>query len=149
MKIVDYRKGTTFECQCAYRGRIVDGRPWLDSFGITKELASIYGRKPENIVTARGTIVEEDVIVSNLMKYGSQYDTNSHEYFGWVDFEDDGTFDLRMIYGNIKLYVICFPSGPDINRLYSNEVRDTVTWEVIHQPGDRRGMTIKLVFEIL
>ena len=149
MKISSYKKGTTFECLCAHKGVVKDGRPFLDSFGIIPKFASMYGRKPEDIVTVRGTIIEEDIIVKELMKHDSPYDSNAHDYFGWIDFEDDGSYNLRMIYGNIKLYYMCFPNGPDIGRFYCNDVEDIKTWKIIHKAGDRRGMTVRLEFEII
>ena len=145
----NYTKGTTFVCQCAHTGRIVDGRPYFDSFQITKEHAGIFGRKPEDVVTVRGTIIEEDVLVGELMKHDSTYDSNAHDYFGWIDFEDDGTYTLHMIYGNIKMYFVCFPYGPDCRRFYSKDVTDIDTHKIIHKAGDRRGMTVRLEFEMI
>ena len=148
MKIPDYRKGTTFECQCAHTGRTIDDKPYFDSFGISEQHAMIFGRKAENIVTVRGTIIEEDVNVEGLLRNPS-YDENAHDYFGWIDFEDDESYNIRLIYGNIKSYFICFPGGPDSRRFYSTDVMDYNTEKIIHKAGDRRGMSVRLSFELI
>ncbi len=144
MKIQDYKVGTTFEENCVVINR-KDGTKFYNHFGIIERFASIYGDKPEDIIKVRATIIEEDVVVKDLIASG--YDLNTQEYFAWIDFENDGTYNIRLIYGNIKLYIICFPYGPDIERFYNHESRDIKTHKVIHKPGDRRGMTVKLKIE--
>ena len=115
MVITDYKVGTVFETTCAAKHG-EDGRPFYDSFGIDAEFCWMRARKPEEIRNVRCTIIEEDVLVNELMKRGSDYDTNKVDYFGWIDFQEDGTLDIRMIYGNIKLYYMCFSSSPDTGR---------------------------------
>ena len=61
MKINDYKVGTSFEINCAKQKHIRTGETIYDSFGINKNLAYMWGRKPEDVVKARCTIIEEDV----------------------------------------------------------------------------------------
>ena len=143
MKISNYKVGTKFEILCASR-YIREDKPFYDSFGISKEHAQIFGRKPEEIVAVECTIIEEDIIVGDLLKHDSPYNDNKVDYFAWIEFEEDGTYDIRMIYGNIKLYCICFPGGPDVLRFWSSDSYDVINNIYNHRKGDRRGMTVRL-----
>ena len=100
MLISDYHIGTTFEMTCATR-HVKEGRPFYDSFGISKEHTYMFGRKPEEVRNVRLTIIEEDVLVNDLMR-SPDYNENQVDYFGWIQFKEDDTLDIRMIYGNIK-----------------------------------------------
>lgn len=143
MKINNYKVGTKFETLCASR-YVREEKPFYDSFGISKEHAQYFGRKSEEIVKVECTIIEEDVIVGDLFKHDSPYDDNKVDYFAWIEFEEDGSYDIRMIYGNIKLYFICFPGGPDVCRFWSSDSYDVMKNVYNHKKGDRRGMTVRL-----
>ena len=104
-------------------------------------------RKPEEIRKVKCTIIEEDVLVNELMKRGSDYDTNKVDYFGWIEFQEDGTFEIRMIYGNIKLYYMCFSSSPDTGRFYYEDSVVYIHGNCRWHAGDRRGMTVRLKVE--
>ena len=71
MIIPDYKVGTAFETTCAAK-HVEDGRPFYDSFGIDAEFCWMRARKPEEIRKVKCTIIEEDVLVSELMKHGSE-----------------------------------------------------------------------------
>ena len=146
MVITDYRVGTVFETTCATK-HAKDERPFYDSFGIDAEFCWTLARKPEEIRNVRCTIIEEDVLVNELMKRSSDYDTNKVDYFGWIEFQEDGTLDIRMIYGNIKLYYMCFSSSPDIGRFYSKDSVVDIHGNYRWHAGDRRGMTVRLKVE--
>ena len=146
MVITDYRVGTVFETTCATK-YAKDERPFYDNFGIDAEFCWTRARKPEEIRKVKCTIIEEDVLVNELMKHGSDYDTNKVDYFGWIDFQEDGTFDIRMIYGNIKLYYMCFSSSPDTGRFYSKDSVVDIHGNYRWHAGDRRGMTVRLKVE--
>ena len=155
MKINDYKVGYSFEIDCTKSYRKVSGESTeqiiYDSFNICKEHASIWGRKPEDIVKVKATIIEEDVIIKNLLKRDSGYDTNQVDYFGWIDFEHNKPTRINMIYPNIKQYFVCFPYGPDVNRFWGyDSVKfdyDTGKKTIDHLNGDRRGMTVRLKIE--
>lgn len=146
MIIPDYRVGTVFETTCATK-HVEDERPFYDSFGIDDEFCWTRARKPEEIRNVKCTIIEEDVLVNELIKRDSDYDTNKVDYFGWVEFQEDRTFDIRMIYGNIKLYSMCFPSSPDTYRFYSEDSVVDIHGNYRWHAGDRRGMTVRLKVE--
>ena len=97
----------------------------------------------------KATIIDEDVIISNLFKKDSGYDENQVDYFGWIDFEHDEPTRIGMIYGNIKQYFICFPDGPDACRFWwFDSIRNNFDEKTVdHLAGDRRGMTVRLKIE--
>lgn len=147
MKIKDYKIGTTFEIGCVKDTS--DGGEYFCCFGITPASACVFAREPEDVIKVKGTIIEEDIIVEELYKKGSTYDDNQTDYFAWIEREDDGTYDIGLFQPNIKLYFMCFPSGPDILRFWSfdSNSMDYNTGKCLHKKGDRRGMTVKLKFE--
>ena len=147
MKIEDYRKGSSFVTTCTKTLNSNTGEPYYRDFGIFREYARIWGRKPEDIIDVRLTIIEEDVIVGDLYKRESGYDVNSTDYFGLIQFQDDGSLDISMIYGNIKLYFMCFPYCPDTLRFWDSDMRNPMTYEIEHRSGDRRAMTVRLKIE--
>lgn len=155
MKINDYKVGYSFEIYCTKHCRKVGGELTeqiiYDSFDIKKEHAYLWGRKPEDIVKVKATIIEEDVIVGDLFKKNSDYDKNQIDYFGWIDFEHDKAVKISMIYPNIKLYFVCFPCGPDVIRFWDyDSVKfdyDNGQKNIDHLAGDRRGMTVRLKIE--
>ena len=108
MIIGDYKVGTSFEINCTKRQHIRTGEIIYDSFGIVENLAYMWGRKPEDIVKVKCTIIEEDVLLREKFK-DDNYDDNSTDYFGLITWEDDGTLKIGLIYPNIKLYNMCFP----------------------------------------
>ena len=152
MKIQDYKVGYSFEIYCAKSYRRINGELTeqiiYDSFDIKKEHAYMWARKPEDIIKVKATIIEEDVIVGNIFKRDSGYDTNQVDYFGWIDFEHNEPVSISMIYPNIKQYFVCFPDGPDSNRFWKfDHIKfdyDTGDKTVEHLAGDRRGMTVRL-----
>ena len=155
MKINDYKVGYSFEIDCAKSFRKINGEPTgqiiYDSFGIMENHAYMWARKPEDIIKVKATIIEEDVIVGDLFKKDSGYDTNQVDYFGWINFEHNEPVNISMIYPNIKQYFVCFPDGPDTNRFWKfdsiNVNYDTGEKTVEHLTGDRRGMTVRLKIE--
>lgn len=155
MKINDYKVGYSFEIDCAKSFRKINGEPTrqiiYDSFGIMKNHAYMWARKPEDIIKVKATIIEEDVIINKIFKKDSGYDTNQVDYFGWVDFEHNEPVNISMIYPNIKQYFVCFPDGPDAGRFWKfdsiNVNYDTGEKTVEHLAGDRRGMTVRLKIE--
>ena len=155
MKITDYKVGYSFEIDCAKSFKKINGEPTeqiiYDSFDIMKEHAYMWARNPEDIVKVKATIIEEDVIVDDLLKRNSSYDTNQVDYFGWIDFEYNNPVRISMIYPNIKQYFMCFPNGPDVNRFWKYDSikfdYDTYEKTIDHLSGDRRGMTVRLKIE--
>lgn len=147
MKIEDYRKGTSVETTCTKILNNNTGEPYYRDFGICRDHAHIWGRKPEDVIDVRLTIIDEDVIVGDLCLIDSEYDVNSTDYFGLIRFQDDGTLDISLIYGNIKLYFMCFAYNPDTLRFWDEEIRNPMTHEIEHRPGDRRAMTVRLKIE--
>jgi len=142
MKISDYKVGTSFEITCAKVKRKKEGKEIdeyiYDSFEINKDHAYLWGRKPEQIIKVKATIIEEDVLISQLYKYNSGYNCNQIDYFGWISFEDSGELKIGLIYQNIKLYFICFPYGPDAGRFWDQDLKDFKTNEIIRHAGDRK-----------
>lgn len=145
MKINDYKKGTEFEITCVRYNHPEYGLIYK-SFQINKEHANIWGEKSENVITVKAIIVDEDVIIEDLMKDKS-YDDNCVDYFGLVDFNDDVTYDIGLIYPNIKQYFVCFAYGPSATRFWSFDNKDIDTGEYYHKKGDRRSMTVRLKIE--
>ena len=146
MLISDYHIGTIFETTCASR-YVKEGCPFYDSFGISKEHTYMFARKPEEVRNVRLTIIEEDVLVNDLMR-SPNYNENQVDYFGRIQFKEDGTLDIRMIYGNIKLYFMCFPYTPDAIRFHENDAPlDITTGKRAWLAGDRNGMSVRLKVE--
>jgi len=147
MKISDYKVGTTFEITCTKRYREDKKEFVYDSFGINKKFASIYGKNPEDVITVKCTIIEEDVIVDDLMKCNSDYDTNSLDYFAYIDGFEDNDLNISLIYANVKLYFMCFPYGPDSLRFWNYDQLDSDFETYLYHKGDRRAMTVRLKIE--
>lgn len=150
MKISDYKVGTEFEITCAkvnkrLHGEIIPNEYIYDSFGISQEHPYVWARKPEEVIKVKCTIIEEDVVIADIYK-NKDYDSNCIDYFGFILFKDDGTFDISMIYPNIKTYSICFPYGADAERFWSQDIKIN---EVVHHAGDRRAMSVRLKVEPL
>lgn len=137
MEIKDYKVGTSFEITCSKEKHRAsgkeDGKYYYQNFGIVKEHASIWGANPENVITVKATIIEEDVMCQKLM-VDKNYDNNSIDYFGRISF-DEGKMDIHIIYPNIKQYFICFPYGTDVG-LFDKE-------------GNRKEMNVRLKIEEL
>jgi len=147
MKINDYKVGTTFEITCA-KHYCEDKKEFVyDSFGILKEHAYMWGRKPEDVIKVKTTIIEEDVIVDDLMKYNSTYNTNSLDYFGHITGFEKNELDISLIYANIKVYFMCFPYGPDTIRFWNYDQLDDDFKTYLWHNGDRRAMTVRLKIE--
>ena len=147
MKINDYKVGTTFEITCTKSIKPQTNEIVYDSFCINKKYASIYGRKPEDVITVKCTIIEEDVIINDLMPRNSNYDTNSIDYFGWIDMENKNDYNISLIYANIKLYFVCFAYGPDAGRFWQFDRLSDDNKTYLFRKGDRRGMTVRLKIE--
>lgn len=145
MKISNYKVGTTFDTTCTLHSIKKGGVPLYINFFISRKFARSFGEKPENVIDVRCTIIEEDVIVNDLMT-DPNYDANTCEYFAHVTFDDDGTYDIGLIYGNIKLYFMCFPYTPDNERFYHHDIGDC-KGNIIHKVGDRKSMTVRLKVE--
>jgi hypothetical protein len=146
MKIPDYKVGTTFETTCTLQSIQKGGIPFYNNFFISRTFAkSIFGKNPEDVIDVRCTITEEDVLINDLIK-DPKYDNNTCEYFAHITFEDDGTYNISLIYGNIKLYFMCFPYTPDAERFYSHEFKD-LNGNIIHKIGDRKSMSVRLKVE--
>ena len=150
MIIDDYKVGTSFEINCAKRQHISTGETIYDSFGIVENLAYMWGRKPEDIVKVKCTIIEEDVLLREKFK-DNNYDDNSTDYFGLITWEDNGTLKIGLIYPNIKLYNMCFPYVIDdclfFDRDYTSINYETFEQTIIHKKGDRHKMTVRLKVE--
>ena len=142
MKIQNYKKGTEFEITCVRFNHPNHGLIY-NAFQIKKNFANMWGEDPNNVITVKATIVDEDVIIEDLMRDKS-YDDNCVDYFGLVDFNEDGTFDIGLIYPNIKQYFVCFPSGPGATRFWNFDDKDYETGKYHHKIGDRRSMTVRL-----
>ena len=84
MEIKDYKVGTSFEITCSKEKHRVsgkeDGKYYYQNFGIVKEHAYMWGANPENVITVKATIIEEDVMCQKLM-VDKNYDNNSIDYF--------------------------------------------------------------------
>jgi len=150
MKINDYKIGTSFEITCAKRKHVTTGETVYDSFGISKEHSRIWGRKPEDVITVKMTIIEEDVLLMNKYK-DENYDENCIDYFAVITWEDDGTLNIGCIYPNIKLYNMCFPYEIDKCLFYDRDFTtydyETFEEKTIHKKGDRHRMTVRLKVE--
>lgn len=146
MKINDYKVGTEFEITCTKEFHPKLKQYVYHHFQISKKHASVWGEKLENVITVKATIIDEDVIIENLMKDIS-YDNNCIDYFGLVDFNDDGTYDIGLIYPNIKQYFICFAYGPNAVRFWNFDSKDIDTRKYYHKKGNRRSMSVRLKVE--
>ena len=141
MKINDYKIGTIFFITCTKEVNKRTNKIYYNNFEINPSLASIWGRKREDVILVKATIIEEDVLIQPLFRDQS-YDVNSIDYFGHIDFKKDGTYNICMIYPNIHQYFICFPYGPDSERFYNCDFLSNN----IHK-GDRKSMTVRLKIE--
>lgn len=125
MEIKDYKVGTSFEITCSKEEHRTsgkkDGKHYYQNFGVIKKHAYIWGVNPEDVITVKATIIEEDVMCGELMRNES-YDNNSIDYFGRISF-NEGKMDIHFIYPNIKQYFICFPYGTDIALFDKDENR--------------------------
>jgi hypothetical protein len=146
MKINDYKIGTNFFITCTKEHKKNfhnnKGEEYYSNFGIIPRLASMWAKKEEDVITVKATIIEEDVLINELL-HDKNYDDNSIDYFGCVDFEEfykDNQYNIQMIFPNIKQYFICFPYGPDSIRFWQTDLEP-------HKKGDRRGMTVRLKIE--
>ena len=146
MKINDYKVGTEFYITCTKENvrnyHDVGEKTFYSNFGIIPRLASMWARNEEDVITVKATIIEEDVLIKELLQ-NKNYDDNSVDYFGWVDFEEfykDNQYDIRIIFPNIKQYFVCFPYGPDSGRFWQTDLEP-------HKKGDRRGITVRLKIE--
>jgi hypothetical protein len=150
MKINDYKIGTSFEINCTKQRHIRTGETIYDSFGINKNLAYMYGRKPEDVIKVKMTIIEEDVLLKDKFN-DKNYDENCTDYFGLITWEDDNSLSIGLIYANIKLYNMCFPYEIDKCLFYDGDViiYDYKTFEekIVHKKGDRHRMTVRLKVE--
>lgn len=137
MEIKDYKVGTSFEITCSKEKHRTsgkeDGKYYYQNFGIVKEHAYMWGANPENVITVKATIIEEDVMCQKLMM-DKNYDNNSIDYFGRISF-DEGRISISIIYPNIKQYFICFPYGTDVG--------------LFDKDGNREEMNVRLKIEEL
>lgn len=85
-------------------------------FGIIPELCSIWGRKKEDIINVRLTIIDSDISFYDYVKK-EDYDWNSEDYFTFIE-EKDGYYELSTVltYGSANMFEMCFPNGPDVRR---------------------------------
>lgn len=137
MEIKDYKVGTSFEIRCSKEEYKTsgkkDGKHYYENFGVVKEHASIWGVNPEDVITVKATIIEEDVMCQKLM-LDKNYDNNSIDYFGRISF-DEGKIYIHFIYSNIKQYFTCFLYGPDVG--------------LFDKDGNREEMNVRLKIEEL
>ncbi len=147
MKIPSYKKGTSFNITCC-KNIDEDGSVFYNHFEIIPTLADMWGHNPKDVITVKATIIDEDVIVEDLMKDKS-YDENCVDYLGLVDFNIDGSYEIGIIYRNIKLYFVCFPGGPGKERFWSSGYKNYKTGKYYYRKGDRRSMTVRLKIEEL
>jgi len=82
-------------------------------FGIIPKAAYMYGDRPEDVIKCKVTIIEDNVNLKK--KYQSNYDANSTDYFGWIDYDDndDKKCGIHMIQPNIKVFSVQFAGGGD------------------------------------
>lgn len=150
MIISDYKVGTSFEINCTKQKHTNTEEIVYDSFGIVENLAYMWGRKSEDVIKVKMTIIEEDVLLREKFK-DNNYDDNSIDYFGLITWEDDGTLKIGLIYPNIKLYNICFPYVIDdclfFDKDYTTINPETYEDIVLHKKGDRHRMTVRLKVE--
>ena len=135
MIIDNYKVDTSFEITCSKEENKTsgkkDGKHYYQNFGIVKKHAYMWGANPENVITVKATIIEEDVMCQKLM-VDKNYDNNSIDYFGRISF-DEGRISISIIYPNIKQYFICFPYGTDVG--------------LFDKDGNREEMNVRLKIE--
>lgn len=146
MKINDYKVGTTFEITCAKHKHLKTDEIVYDSFGIKKEFAYMWARKPEDIIKVKATIIEEDIVIKDLLN-NPEYDENCIDYFGFIDGFEKNDLNISIIWRNIKLYEICFTYGADAERFFNHDQLDDDFKTYLWHKGDRRGMTVRLKIE--
>ena len=146
MKINDYKVGTSFEITCTKHQHNKTGEIVYENFGIDKKFTGVYGKKPEDVIKVRCMITEEDIIIKNLYR-DKTYDTNSIDYLGFIDGFEKNDLHISMIWRNIKLYMVCFPYGPDSQRFWEYDQKNYDTCEYEFKKGDRRAMTVRLKVE--
>lgn len=78
------------------------------NFGIHPKLASVWGRKPEDIRNVEITVKEIDVLLKDWYKSN---DENEKVYFGYYDYKDGYCTSLMCC--NVKVYNCCFPYSAD------------------------------------
>lgn len=69
-------------------------------FGITSQLAALYGDDPKDIITLKLQISDDQTVPETHMKEA--------DYWGWLKKEDD---DFTMIYAQRFLLNMCFAYG--------------------------------------
>lgn len=145
MRIDDYRTGTSFEITCTRHSDSESGETFYSDFGIFPNMAFMWGRKKEDVMTVRATVIEEDVKIISLLKDKTY--KKGIDYFGRVEFgNEDGSLTIDMIYPGINQYYVCFPYGPDFGLLWDNDVFDRAG-KLIHRKGERRAMNVRLKIE--
>ena len=143
MKIPDYNIGTTFDITCTKKIN-KDGKVSYTNFGILQKFAHIWGCKPEDVITVKMKIIEINVCIKDLFQ-GKTYDLNSIDYFGKINIDDE--IDISCIYPNVKLYMVCFPYGPDVDDYWDFDVYDPLTQKLKYNKGDRKSMNVRLKIE--
>lgn len=143
MIIPDYKIGTSFEITCTKTWK---QNQWLyRDFEISKEHSSIFGRKPEDVIKVRMTIIENDTYIKGLYQ-DNNYDENCTDYFGRINFEKK-RLRIGCIYGNIKAYTVCFPDEPDVGLFWENDIKIPGTNKIEYHKGERRAMNVRLKIE--
>lgn len=85
------------------------------NFFIDREHAKYWGKKPENVVDVKCTIVRNDITMIGLLDEG--YDTNSIDYLAFAMVKDGGRYNIMIIEPNFKVFNCNFPGGAD-NELF-------------------------------
>lgn len=146
IKIESIENGTIFKTTAVV---VTNSRgTFMTHFGASREHSYVWGCKPEDIVNVECEIIENDVLVDQLM-VDKNYDNNKQDYFACISVEDDGTFDVRFVEPNIKVFFMCFPYGCDIERVWQHDIKDVWTNEIKHKKGDRRNYMARLKVNLI
>lgn len=72
-----------------------------DHFGIYSSIASMYGKKPEDVVNLKFKISNNQII-------NHEIDINDNDYWGFYNFKKE---EFTLIYPQHFLLNMCFPGG--------------------------------------
>ena len=77
----------------------------FEHFGIKPHIASMYGKKPEDIINVELTVANDQTIPPPPQE---DPNVNDADYWGWYDFK---RIDFTMVYAKRFLLEMCFPAG--------------------------------------
>lgn len=133
-------KGTKFNTT-AVKEKDSNGSDIFTHFESIRKHASLWGFNPEDILDVECEIMDNDLSIESILADQS-YDNNRIDYFCCASAED-GSFNVSLIFPNIKLFFMCFPYGCDIERYWQHDIPDEYG-NIKYRKGDRRNYMMRI-----